>query len=222
MRHVNANPSAVPPELPKPDSLPARLLKAVVRKIVGWGILICIVGLIGYCASDRKDYPGKTQFEVADGKIAFRQKNLPTASGNTEAAQAAAAKFSAATKVLQGVMFKGGSGFSPASGGEFLTYLHHRPDSLVVLVHVPELRNYKDRKTRDALAAMVWNMAGAAAEDLKFGPEPAALLVGLRGFSSYGPIWSGKLGKDADTKTDDPDEKRRIYPFFAERAETKK
>jgi hypothetical protein len=85
------------------------------------------------------------------------------------------------------------------------------------MVHVPELRNYKDAKTRETLAMLTWTTANLAAKELTFTTKEPTLIVGLRGFASYGPIWSGKLGGQPEVKTDELDEKRRIYPFFLAR-----
>jgi hypothetical protein len=89
------------------------------------------------------------------------------------------------------------------------------------IVHVPELRNYKDPKTREALAMLAWTAANQAAKELQFSTESPAMIVGLRGFGSYGPIWSGKRGGEPDVKTDEIDEVRRLYPFFVSHAEPK-
>ncbi len=209
---MDAHPTP-PPLSPAPASAPkkslgARLSAIVLRAAVGFGVLL----VIGYCASDRKDYPGKAEFEVADQLIA--NKSTGTTHGNTPEAKAVAMRFSAQIKPLQAALFTGGSGNSLASGGEFLTYCRHNPDSVVFMVHVPELRNYKVAKTRESLGQLAWVVANASAKELKFADPTPTIIVGLRGFASYGPIWSGKLGGEPELKTDDLDEKRRLYPHF--------
>lgn len=196
-----------------------KLASAIIRKVAGIGIILGVILLIGYCASDRKDYPGKAEFEKPNSLITTNSKG--TAHGNTEAAKQAAAEFASIIKPLQAAFFTGGSGKSFASGGDFVTYCRHNPDSAAFIVHVPELRNYKDAKTRDAIAMLAWTAANQAAKELTFTTESPAIIVGLRGFGSYGPIWSGKLGGEADTKTDEIDEVRRLYPFFILRDESK-
>lgn len=205
-------PPLIPPPLVAQPSLAARvgmrLLRKAVFSLVGLGI-IC---LVGYLASDHKDYPGKAEFEIADGLIDTKAGGI--AQGNSKEAKDVAAAFSIQTKAMQAVLFKGGSGRSFASGGEFVTYCRHTPNAVVLMVHVPELRNYKDEKTRAALAALAWTTANLAAKNLPFATEEPTIIVGLRGFASYGPIWSGKLGGKPEIKTDEVDEKRRIYPYF--------
>jgi hypothetical protein len=78
---------------------------------------------------------------------------------------------------------------------------------------MPELRNYRDAKAREALASLAWTVANQAVSELKFSTN-SALIVGLRGFASYGPIWSGKRGGEPGQKTDDLNEKQRLYPYF--------
>ncbi len=100
-----------------------------------------------------------------------------------------------------------------------MTYCRHNPDSVAFIVHVPELRNYKDAQAREALATLAWTTANQAAKELRFKAESPAIIVGLRGFGSYGPIWSGKLGGEPEVKTDEIDEVRRLYPFFVSHVE---
>jgi len=177
--------------------------------------LAVAVGLFlvfGFVMSDRKDYPGKADFEQANNQITTNSKGA--AHGNSDKARQAAASFASAIKPLQAAMFRGGSGRSVASGGDFVTYCQHNADSVAFMVHVPELRNYKDAKTRSTLALLAWATANRVAKELPFTSAQPSIIVGLRGFASYGPIWSGKLGGEPEVKTDDLDEKRRLYPFF--------
>lgn len=53
-----------------------------------------------------------------------------------------------------------------------------------------------------------------AAKELQFSTNSPAVIVGLRGFASYGPIWSGKRVGEPEVKTDEIDVVRRLYPFF--------
>jgi hypothetical protein len=189
-----------------------QILKRIARKLIILGVAFGGILLVGYLLTDHKDYPGKADFEKANEQINTNSRG--PAHGNSDAAKEAATRFASAAKRLQAVMFTGGSGHSFASGGEFVTYCRHNPDSVAFIVHVPELRNYKDVKTREALALLAWRTANTAANGLTFSSTNPALIVGLRGFASYGPIWSGKLGGEPEVKTDDLDEQRRLYPFF--------
>jgi hypothetical protein len=190
-----------------------RLVFKLVGAFVGVMVLLGIFLIIGYMATDHKDYPGKSEFEQADHLIDTNSRGA--AHGNSDKAKEAASQFATMIKPLQAALFTGGSGRSIMSGGEFVTYCRHNADSVAFIVHVPELRNYKDQKAREALAALAWTTANRAAQGLTFSSTNPAVIVGLRGFASYGPIWSGKLNGAADAKTDELDEKRRIYPFFA-------
>ncbi len=192
------------------------MLKQSVTKLVSRMVAVAVVvGVllgIGYLATDHKDYPGKADFEKANNKITTNSEGA--AHGNSDKAKAAAARFASTIKPLQAALFTGGSGRSFASGGDFVTYCQHNPDSVAFIVHVPELRNYKDAKSRAALAMLAWGTANRAAQELPFSSTNPEVIVGLRGFGSYGPIWSGQLGGEPEAKTDDLDEKRRLYPFF--------
>ena len=189
-----------------------RLVFKLVGAFVGVMVLIGVFLIIGYMATDHKDYPGKSEFEEANHLIDTNSKGA--AHGNSDKAKEAASQFASTIKPLQAALFTGGSGRSIMSGGEFVTYCRQTADSVAFIVHVPELRNYKDKKAREALAALAWTSANRAAQGLTFSSTNPAVIVGLRGFASYGPIWSGKLNGSADVKTDELDEKRRIYPFF--------
>jgi hypothetical protein len=196
-----------------------RVASALIRRVIALVFLGGIVLLIGYCASDHKDYPGKAEFKTPNSLITTNSNG--TAHGSSEAAKQAAAKFASIIKPLQAALFTGGSGRSFASGGEFVTYCRHNPDSVAFIVHVPELRRYKDAKTREALAMLAWTAANQAVKELQFSSEAPVIIVGLRGISSYGPIWSGIRDGEPEVKTDDADEVRRLYPFFVSRGEPK-
>lgn len=190
-----------------------KIVVSLVRKALFLGIGLGVILLVGYCASDRADYPGKANFEKIDSLITTHSGGI--AHGDSEQTRAAAAAFAASMKTLQATLFSGGSGRSFATGGDFLTYVKRTPDAVVILCHVPELRNYKD-KTREALAQLAWAAAKTAAGTLPEIEDTDTLIVALRGFGSYGPIWEGTVAGEATKKTDDLDEKKRLYPFFVE------
>ena len=186
------------------------LLRKAIVLAIGLGIIL----LIGYFASDRKDYPGKAQFEKVDSLITTSSGGI--AHGDSDEARAAASAFAASMKTMQASSFSGGSGRSFATGGDFLTYVKRTPNAVVILCHVPELRNYKDEKTRGALAQIAWSAGKAAVAKISDVKDSDKLIIGLRGFGSYGPIWEGTVSGNATKKTDDLDEKKRLYPFFVE------
>jgi ribosomal protein L7/L12 len=196
-----------------------QILTKLIRKIIVLAVVVGVFLVIGYLLTDHKDYPGKAAFEEANKKITTNAEGA--AHGNSEIAKAAAAKFALIIKPLQAALFTGGSGRSFASGGDFVTYCQHNAESVAFIVHVPELRNYKDAKAREALAQLAWTASRGAAKDLPFSSTNPSVIVGLRGFGSYGPIWSGKLGGEPEVKTDDLDEKRRLYPFFDSQGQSK-
>ena len=189
-----------------------KAIASLLRKAVFLAIALGVILGIGYFASDRKDYPGKSEFEEVNALITTGSDGV--AHGDSEEAKSAAAVFANSMKSMQATLFSGGSGRSFATGGEFLTYIKRTPNAVVVLCHVPELRNYKEEETRDALAQIAWSSAKSATKKIS-GVQPTdTLIVGLRGFGSFGPIWEGPVSGDAEIKTDDLDEKKRLYPFF--------
>ena len=188
------------------------IAKSLARKAVIAAVVLGILLVIGFLASDRKDYPGKSEFEVVDSLITTSADGV--AHGDSAETRTAAEGFAKSMKTLQSTLFTGGSGRSFATGGEFLTYLKHTTNAVVILCHVPELRNYKDEKTRSVLARIAWSSGQAAAKRLSGVQDSDTLIIGLRGFASYGPIWEGTVAGEATKKTDDLSEKRRLYPFF--------
>lgn len=183
-----------------------RIIVSLIRKAIFLAIGLGVILLIGYCNTDHKDYPGKAQFEKIDALIDRRSSDI--AHGDSEETKAAATAFASLMKNMQAVLFKGGSGRSIATGGEFLTYVKRTPTAVVILCHVPELRNYKEGKTRDALGQIAWTAGKSAAQKIPGVRETDTLIIGLRGFASYGPVWEGPISGDVTKKTDDPDEKR--------------
>ena len=190
-----------------------RIIKSLIRKVIFLGIALGILLTIGYFASDHKDYPGRKEFEKIDSTLNTNAKD--TTNGDSDETRAAASAFASKMKTLQSAFFTGGSGHSFATGGNFLTYIKHTPNAVIILCHVPELRNYKDEKTRDALALIAWTAGQAAAKKIPGVKDSDTLIIGLRGFALYGPIWEGTVSGDAAKKTDDDSEKKRLYPFFA-------
>lgn len=174
-------------------------------------VLLCTV-LLGGC-SRGPQAPGEAEFEAVNKLIGVNSHTV--AFGNSPASVDAAGKFAASMKRMQAVMFSGGSGKSFATKGEFLTYIHCTDQAVVVLCHVPELRNYKDASVRESLAALAWANAQGMAAKLPGVAPSHTLVVGLRGFASYGPIWEGAISGDARKKTDSSLDRDRLHPFFA-------
>lgn len=189
-----------------------RFLRALGIKLAVTALVIGGIFFVGYLASDKTEYPGKAEFAVVNDRLTV--KGDTPVHGDSPETLSAAANFSAGMKKMQAMMFSGGSGKSFASGGEFLTYVVQKPGVVIVLCHVPELRNYKSAETRESLASLAWSMAQVATTGLPGVTKETKLMVGLRGFGSYGPIWEGKMDGEAVVKTDELDEVRRFYPHF--------
>ena len=189
-----------------------RLGAYLLRKIIIFGGILGVILLIGYCASDHKDYPGRTQFEAANSQITTNTGGA--AHGKNPACQEVAAQFAISMKKLQAAMFSGGSGRSFATGGDFVTYVEQSPKGFAILCHVPELRNYKSPESREALASIAWAAGKIAIAKHPLKNPSDTLIIGLRGFGSYGPIWEGTIDGNPTLKTDDLSEEKRLYPFF--------
>lgn len=180
------------------------------------GLVCVVIGalLSGGCGkSDRPGKPGETEFEAVNRKITTNKDGA--SHGDSPETVAAAGEFAASMKQMQALMFTGGSGKSFASGGEFVTAIVQRPDAVIVLCHVPELRHYKTEEARASLAGLAWTVAQRTTAKLPGVTAGTKLMVGLRGVVSYGPIWEGKMEGDAEVKNDDVGGRKRFYPHFA-------
>lgn len=156
-----------------------------------------------------KDLPGKSEFAQADDLISIYRRSKSF--GNSEQAKVLAEEFSVHLKQLDAGMFTGGSGLSVASSGHFLTYCQMDKPGVAFIVHVPELRNYKGNAL-DALAKLAWTVGQATLRE----KEEVDLIIGLRGFSSYGLIIEGTSKSESFTKTDAPGMEKKIYSYFPE------
>ena len=118
------------------------------------------------------------------------------AHGNTAQAEQLAAKFSTSIDSLQKEFFvrEGDEPHIQLSGGKFITFCQLGEDSGVFLVHVPELRKYKDG-AKESMVELAWMVANEVSVDqissLEKGDD---LLVGVRGTFLYADIVQGKVG----------------------------
>lgn len=187
------------------------------RRLADWtkhlGLIAALTSALLFSGCGGPDEPGEAEFEAVNGQITTNAKGA--AHGDSPEAQAAAGKFAASIKQMQGLFFSGGSGKSLASGGDFVTVVAQRPGAVIVLCHVPELRNYKTKEVRESLAELAWTVAQSTMAKLPGVSPETKLIVGLRGFASYGPIWEGKIEGDAQEKSDDVGGRKRFYPHFA-------
>lgn len=157
--------------------------------------------------------PGEDAFNNANQLITVHKSQ--TAFGNGPEAIKAAEKFASMMKAMRRMAFSEGKGPGPLlTGGEFLTYCHLTDDALVFLVHVPELRNFKEQ-AQEALLEIAWQLARSTAKTLH-GDRNVKLGVGLRGVLLYGAQAIGSTQSDKPERQDttSPVELEAFYPFF--------
>ena len=171
-----------------------------------------VVGMIGARASAKEAaQPGYQEFKAADKLI--NAKGQGAIHGNSTAAKSAATDFSDRMKVMVGALFSGGSKKNIMTGGEFLTYCHETSDTIVFLCHVPSLRSYKSEDAKSGLNKVAWTVAKGASAKLDPGHKKA-LVVGLRGITSYGSILKGTTA-DEEPGESVSDKAAVFYPLFA-------
>jgi hypothetical protein len=171
------------------------------------------LGIMGG-AEDKKQkaMPGYQEFTTADGLIDAKSSGI--SHGSTTQAKAAAAEFSSAMKLMVETLFSGGSKKNLMTGGDFLTYCHDGPDTIVFLCHVPSLRSFKSDEAKNGLNDLAWSVAVDAAT--KLDPEgKKQLCVGLRGVTSYGSFMKGKKGDKEATSSIKSPNKSEIIPAFS-------
>jgi hypothetical protein len=176
--------------------------------IVGIGLFV--YGIISAFIDDSKDYPGKKEFLVADNKVGIFSGTATF--GDSPEALAFANDFSKEMGEMQSAFFTGGSHLNAATAGHFLTFCRITPSQVIVLCHVPDMRGYKD-DALEALNKLAWLTAQTEAKTQNV-DKNASLVVGLRGFASYGSVWEGKVVGAPTAKGDGPFEVKRIYPYF--------
>lgn len=174
---------------------------------------LVLMGGIGDRATAREEaLPGCKEFKAANQLISTNSKG--GIHGNSDKARAAAAEFATAMKTMTDAMFTGGSKKNLMTGGDFLTYCHEDPESIVFLCHVPSLRSYKSDEAKDGLDKVAWTAANLAAS--KLDPDQKKnLMIGLRGVVSYGSILQAKTGVESPAAQHDGNETTIFYPVFA-------
>ena len=156
----------------------------------------------------------KERFQEANHAITSARKG--SVHGNTERARELAAAYSGLMKELSEAAFTGGGqGIVSMTDGEFLVYCQmNEEESVAFLVHVPQLRQYKD-EVRDTLSDLCWKAASTLVKSSGV-PEDIELAVALRGTLLYGPIMIDRLQNE--TTADDRSEES-LYRFFPEASE---
>jgi hypothetical protein len=168
-------------------------------------LLVSSVSMIGYEPPPKA--AGEIAFDAADDQIDSFAKG-EAARGNTPAAVTAAEQVNQAMELFASLAISG------ADTGEMRTFVHQDGDTVVVMVHVPDLRKYNSEAKRET-GRFAWQAAQTAARELS--PRPAQLAVGIRGVALYDDVLFGRVveeGSDDDGilrhgKRDD------LYPLFA-------
>lgn len=196
---------------------PRHSLFFIPAKAWTWILLVLAIPMISAGrANDRADAenakkPGYKEFTAANDLIDSNNKGL--CHGNTDAAKETASTFATGMKIMVEEFFTGGSDKNLMTGGDFLTYCHESPDSIVILCHVPSLRSYKTDETKKALNDIAWASGRQIAS--KLDPEQKkTLYIGLRGIASYGSIQEGKLSEE-NSRILNSSDKSVFYPAFA-------
>jgi hypothetical protein len=181
------------------------------------GLMMFVVSNIGKAGGSRATTPGRAQFDAANRKITRYEG--AAAFGNTPEAKAIAEAYSANLKLATESSFTGGKrGSVSFTKGRVLTYCELRDDSCVLLVHVPELRQYKD-DARDELAKLAWQTAETTLSEEGV-DRRVKLAVALRGALLYGPVMMGEIDPSdrpsgATFTGNGMNAMERIYPLFA-------
>lgn len=96
---------------------------------------------------------------------------------------------------------------------EFLTYCKINDDSILFLVHVPQLKGYKG-EVRDALNQLSWYVANEVTKDIKPDDPELELAVGLRGAIFYGGSSVGLRGEEAEYENARSISDKQFFKYF--------
>ena len=144
--------------------------------------------VLSACVRSGPPAPGEQAFAAASSRILTYQGE--EAIGNDAEARRLAERFGYLLSVMRKAAFtKGKEGAPSLSEGHFLTYCERRADSVLFLVHVPELRRFT-KDARDALLDISWMCARQATEELR-SERDLRLGVGLKGALLYGGLAVG-------------------------------
>ena len=192
------------------------VLAVAVLGLIGTLVLSCVGFMVlGFLFADgestpRVKPPGEAAFGTANSAISRYEDEAGF--GNDPEAVAIARDYSQKMKLATDLFFEGGKQRAVSmTDGVFITYCRKDYKSCVLLVHVPQLRQYKG-DVRDGLADVAWAVAQDVAADGGVAPD-AELAVGLRGTLLYGPVMVGDMqGPPSQSGLDRDD----LYRFFAE------
>lgn len=168
----------------------------------------------GLSAPSTPATPEEKAFGAANRMISVYKADDGGAYGNTPEAKELATAFAALAESSEKELFSGGKeGGLSLSDGHFVTYCRQNNDSVCFLVHVPQLKNYKD-DVRDALVEMCWSCAEEVLEG-KVAPG-TEVAVALRGSLLYGGLATGKLGETPTTEQTSVIDQDQLHKFFKE------
>ncbi len=161
------------------------------------GLLACggFVVLVKLAPPPPPPGPGQAAFDAANSTITT-WKGKP-GYGNTPEATALAENFAKAMKTMEPVFFTGGrdKGSFSLTSDNFITYCHLQEDRVCFLVHVPQLKNYKDNEVRNLLGNLAWTVARSTTREARGENLDTKIAVGLRGSVFYGVIVKGTLSQ---------------------------
>lgn len=177
-----------------------------------FSLSLCLLFGCGSGAPRAPKSAGEKAFDSANFLITSSRDGV--AHGNTAEAKKIAAQFSETLGTLQQAAFTGGDKNRKFSltGEKFLVYCQLANDKVCFLVHVPQLKNYKD-EVRTMLARLAFKTAEAVTADLHK-EKPISLAVGLRGSLIYGASAIGKSGAEPRIEQSFSVPQEPFYPYF--------
>jgi hypothetical protein len=233
--HLPSNQTPLPPNHPAPTSAGlmnprqspgtpptvgrSRLFKGcMILVLMGAVLVVGGIGTIYYMAGQYEKLPKEPGQAACDEAENFvRSYKDREGSGNTPEAEKFAEDFARKLRTTRQFMFtEGRSGTLSLSEGYFLTYCYMSRDSVALIVHVPDLRNY----TKDAqvtLSEYAWTLATIEARAKV--PSATKLAVAIRGGLDYSAMMTGTISKDGEPlsnlQTRHPGQDTKpLWPYF--------
>lgn len=133
--------------------------------------------------------PGEWELYLAEKSInAFENKE---AFGNTPEAEELAEGYARQLRVIKQLSFSDPGGLvGDLNKGRFLTHCNEKPDSVVIIVHVPGLRRFSD-DAKLTLEEEAWILATHWISSKR--PKVTKLALGLKGELNYSSIVTGRI-----------------------------
>lgn len=157
--------------------------------------LLLLATLLSLCCvfgCKRSKQPGQVELEAAAAML--DQSTGRRGFGANEDEREVAAEYAAKAKELDSRVFSGGIDRSDAkeTGGEFLTYCKITGDTVVFIVRVPSLKNYRGSNHQRLLREVLWP-ASRVVSDVTQDREVVIVTRGS-GSRSFGSIADGPGG----------------------------